>query len=409
MNSPDSAISPRHAQTIIHNDSPEDQRGFEKHRLVSVDLVRGWVMVLMALDHVRWFFTDATFDPTDLEHTTAALFLTRWMTHFCAPAFIFLAGASAFLSTQRGTSRPALTRHLLARGLWLILLEMTVVHLAWSFRFDFEHLHLGVLWAIGWSMVAMAGLIYLPLPALAILGTGMITTHNLVDGLNLESFNTEDGSLSAIGWLISALHIPHPPISYPLIPWVGVMMMGYAFGPILQMRGKSRHRVPIAAGVTLLGIFLVLRMTNAYGDPTPWSIQSNPLFSVLSVLNTRKYPPSLLYLLMTLGPTLLALAWSPRHPGPFARCMVTFGRVPLFFYLAHLYLIHGLVLLIADAQNQDLTAYLTSFSHFPARWGFSLPVVYGIWLGVVLLLYPLCRIFAGIKAKHHGSRWTGYI
>jgi len=409
--SPDRAVSPQRTQKIIHvnKDGSEDQGVLESHRMVSVDLVRGWVMILMALDHVRWFFNEAAFSPTDLEHTSAALFFTRWVTHFCAPAFIFLAGTSAFLSTRRGTSRAMLARHLLTRGLWLILLEMTVVHLAWSFSFDFEDLHLGVLWAIGWSMVAMAGLIYLPLPVLAVLGLGMITAHNLADGLSLDRFNTSDGSLSGIGWLVSVLHIPHSPISYPLIPWVGVMMAGYAFGPVLQMRGKSRLWIPMAAGATLLGAFLVLRATNAYGDPAPWSIQPNRLFSLLSFLNTWKYPPSLLYLLMTLGPTVLALAWSPRHPGPFARCLVTFGRVPLFFYLAHLYLIHGLVLLVAYGQDRDIAAYLTSFGHFPEDWGFGLPVVYGIWLGVVLLLYPPCAKFAGIKARHHGCGWTGYI
>lgn len=381
----------------------------ESHRLISVDLVRGWVMILMALDHVRWFFSDATFSPTDLEHTSAALFFTRWVTHFCAPAFIFLAGASAFLSTARGTSRPVLARYLLTRGLWLVLLEITAVHLAWSFSFDIKEIYLGVLWAIGWSMVALSGLIYLPRPVLAALGLAMIATHNLADGIGLDRFTNGDGSLSTIGWLVSVLHIPHRPISYPLIPWVGVMMVGYAFGPILQMQRKSAFRVMTATGFALLGAFLVLRASNVYGDPVPWSAQPSPLFSVLSFLNTRKYPPSLLYLLMTLGPTLLLLAWCPRNPGPISRCLVTFGRVPLFFYLVHLYLIHGLVLAVAYVQGQDVTAYLTSFSDFPEGWGFSLPVVYGCWLGVVLLLYPLCRAFARFKARHHGRWWTGYI
>jgi uncharacterized membrane protein len=387
----------------------KNEGALESRRLISVDLVRGWVMVLMALDHVRWFFSDAAFNPTDLEHTNAALFFTRWVTHFCAPAFIFLAGTSAFLSTGRGTSRPVLARYLLTRGLWLVLLEMTAVHLAWSFGFDIEEIHLGVLWAIGWSMVAMAGLIYLPLPVLAALGLAMIAAHNLADGVSLDRFANGDGSLSAIGWLVSVLHVPHRPISYPMIPWVGVMMVGYAFGPILQMQGKSRLWVTTAMGFALLGAFLALRATNTYGDPVPWSMQPSPLFSALSFLNTWKYPPSLLYLLMTLGPTLLLLAWSPRNPGLLSRCLVTFGRVPLFFYLVHLYLIHGLVLIVAYAQGRDVTAYLTSFSHFPAGWGFSLPIVYGLWLGVVLLLYPPCRAFARVKARHHGRWWTGYI
>lgn len=383
--------------------------GGSGHRLVSVDWVRGLVMVLMALDHVRWFFSDAAFSPTDLTHTNAALFLTRWITHLCAPAFIFLAGTSAFLATTRGTSRPELARFLVTRGLWLILLEMTVVHVAWSFRFDLGGQYLGVLWAIGWSMVAMAGLIYLPLPALAVAGLALIGAHNLADGFSLDRFKEGDGSLSGAGWLVNFLHVSHPPFSYPLIPWVAVMMVGYAFGPVLLMRRRLTRGLSLGTGMGLLAAFFALRAANAYGDPTPWSTQPDPLFSVLSFLNTKKYPPSLLYLLMTLGPTLIALALAPRKPGPLSRGLVTFGRVPLFFYLAHLYLIHGLVLLVAYGQNQDVGAYLASFTEFPESWGFDLPTVYGIWLGVVLLLYPLCRGMARLKARYHGYRWTGYI
>lgn len=379
------------------------------HRLISVDWVRGLVMVLMALDHVRWFFSDAAFSPTDLAKTSAALFLTRWITHLCAPAFIFLAGASAYLSTTRGTSRHELSRFLMTRGLWLVLLEMTVVHVAWSFRLDFDGLFLGVLWAIGWSMVAMAGLIYLPRPVLAAAGLGMMAAHNLADGLSLDAFKDGDGALTGTGWLLSFLHVPHPPFSYPLVPWVGVMMVGYAFGPVLLMRRTAQCRLQLGLGMAMLMAFLVLRAGNGYGDPTPWSTQPDPLFTVLAFLNTKKYPPSLLYLLMTLGPTLIALALAPRRPGPLSRGLITFGRVPLFFYLAHLYLIHGLVLLVAYARSEDVAAYLASFSDFPESWGFSLSAVYGIWLGVVFLLYPLCRGLARLKARFHGDWWTGYI
>jgi uncharacterized membrane protein len=398
----------RHA-TPTTSLAPETPDLFDSHRLASVDWLRGLVMVVMALDHVRWFFSDAHFSPTDLQHTNPALFFTRWITHFCAPAFIFLAGTSVFLAGTRGTSRPVLSRHLLARGLWLILLEMTVVHLAWSFSFDFHKQYLGVLWAIGGSMMAMAGLIYLPRPLLGVLGLAMIATHNLADGLALDHFRNGDGSLSEAGWLLNLLHVPQPPISYPLVPWVGVMMVGYAAGPVLLLRRPARRWAEVAGGAALLGAFILLRALNAYGDPTPWSVQAAPEFTALSFLNTKKYPPSLLYLLMTLGPTLLALALAPRNPGPLSRFLIIFGRVPLFFYLAHLYLIHGLVLGIAWLQGREAAAYLTSFSHFPETWGFSLPAVYGLWVLVVLLLYPLCLGFARLKARHRGRWWTGYI
>jgi len=363
----------------------------------------------MALDHVRWYFTDATFSPTDLGHTNIGLFFTRWITHFCAPAFIFLAGTSAFLSTTRGTSRFGLARYLFTRGLWLVLLELTAVHLAWTFSLDYGGLHLGVLWAIGWSMVIMAGLIYLPLPVLAVLGVGMIATHNLADSVSLDTFKHSDGSLSGFGWLVSFLHIPHRPISYPLIPWVGVMMLGYAFAPVLLMPRTVRQWLPLGVGIASITTFVLLRSTNVYGDPGPWSIQRDTLYSVLSFLNTHKYPPSLLYLLMTLGPALIAITVFQRSSGRLAKFFVTFGRVPLFFYLAHLYLIHGLVLIVAYWQDEDIASYLTSFARFPEPWGVSLPMVYEVWLGVVLMLYPLCRWFAGVKARNQRRWWSGYI
>ena len=382
---------------------------FETGRLVSVDRVRGLVMVLMALDHVRWFFTDEAYSPTDLQHTHPALFFTRWATHFCAPAFVFLAGAGAFLFTTRGTGRPALVRFLLARGLWLVLLELTLVHWAWTFRLNFQGIHLGVLWAIGWSMVALAGLVYLPRLLMAILALVLIGGHDLADGLNLDDFRDSGGGLSGMGWLVSFLHIPHAPVLYPLIPWVGVMMAGYAFGPLLLVQDKARRRALAAGGITLVAAFIALRASNVYGDPRPWSLQPDPVFSVLSFLNTGKYPPSLLYLLMTLGPILLALAWSPEKAGPVSRFLVVFGRAPLFFYLAHLYLIHGLVLLVAAVQGREVAAFLASFSRFPDAWGFGLPAVYGFWLAVILILYLPCRNLARIKARHRGRGWTGYI
>jgi uncharacterized membrane protein len=380
--------------------------------IVSVDLVRGLVMVLMALDHVRWFFTDANFSPTDLAHTDAALFFTRWITHFCAPAFVFLAGTSAFLSATRGLTRPQLARRLFTRGLWLVFLEVTAVRLGWVFNLDYSELGLGVIWALGWSMVVLAALVYLPRWAIASAGIGMIVAHNLLDGLQLDGFRSADGSLEWQGWLLNVLHVPESPIGYPLVPWIGVMAAGYAFGPILLMPAHRRQQLLLSWGMAIIAAFILLRLYNGYGDPSRWTPQETASFTLLSFLNTTKYPPSLLFLLMTLGPTLILLAiferWQTRHD-MLSRLLIVFGRVPLFFYLLHLYVIHGLVIVFVIAMNQDPYPFLAAFDAFPSWWGFNLPTVYLVWIGVTLLLYPVSRWFGAVKARHKDSWWTPYI
>jgi len=383
--------------------------------ITSVDLMRGLAMVLMALDHVRGFFTDADFSSTDLERTTPAIFLTRWITHLCAPVFIFLAGTSAYLSASRGMERSHLAQRLLLRGLWLVVLELTVVRLAWFFNFDYNLMDLQVIWALGWSMIVLAALVYLLLWAIAGFGVGMILTHNLLDGIRLEEFQAADGSLAWRGWLVSVLHIPHFPVVYPLIPWIGVMAAGYAFGPIMLLSSGARRKSALGWGAALIAAFVILRTLNIYGDPAPWSAQEMPVFTLLSFLNTTKYPPSLLYLLMTLGLTFLLISaferWHDVHGphGAIGRFIITFGRVPLFFYLIHLYFIHGLALLVGAAMGADIGLFLTSSWEFPPWWGFSLPVVYLIWVMVTALLYPVCRRFAAFKSRHRGSWWTPYI
>jgi uncharacterized membrane protein len=380
--------------------------------IASIDLMRGLVMVLMALDHVRGFFTDVDFSSTDLARTSAALFFTRWVTHLCAPAFVFLAGTSAFLSATHELDRSQLARRLFARGLWLVLLELTAVHLAWTFNPDFSQIWLGVIWALGWSMVALAALIYLPVRVIAFIGIGMILVHNFFDDVRLEDFQTVEGLLNWQGWLISVLHIPYSPVGYPLIPWIGVMAAGYAFGPFMLMTPEERKRITLRWGLILIAIFIVLRAINGYGDPAPWFRQETGLFTALSFLNTTKYPPSLLYLLMTLGPMLVLLSAFERWPGrqdALARLLIVFGRVPLFFYLLHLYAIHGLVLVFAFLMTGDAHSFLAPSWTFPSWWGFSLPAVYLIWIGVVLLLYPACRWFAAVKFRHKGAWWTPYI
>jgi uncharacterized membrane protein len=367
-------------------------------RLDSVDLLRGLVMVLMALDHVRDYFTDAHFSPTDLSRTNAALFFTRWITHFCAPVFFVLAGGGAYLSMRRGRARSELGFYLFTRGLWLIVLELTVVSFAWTFNLD-QGVYLQVIWALGWSMVALSGLIFLPRWAIAVFSVALIVGHHLLDGLSLQDFRGPEGVLGWDGWLLSILHISHGPVSYPLIPWIGVMALGYAGAPILLEDPQKRSQWLLGFGALLTVAFVILRAANLYGDPAPWSPQKSDLFTFLSFLNTTKYPPSLLYLLMTLGPALAALALFENRSGPVARFLTVFGRVPLFFYLVHLYLIHTLALIAGYLSGYALEAFLTSDFLFPEDYGYSLPVVYLVWIAVVLMLYPLCAWFTGLKTQ----------
>jgi uncharacterized membrane protein len=384
-------------------------------RLDSIDLLRGVVMILMALDHVRDFFSDRLFlDPTDLKTTTPAIFLTRWVTHFCAPTFLFLAGTAAFLSGTRGRSTPALSWFLFTRGLWLAFLEVTVNRMLWMFNYDLLHHGAGVFWAIGWSMVVLAGLVYLPAGVVTLFGVGMIVLHNLLDGLTAEQVRLP-------GWLWLILHSPgEAPVvdgitfgtGYCLVPWMGVMAAGYGFGTLLQLNPVVRRRRVGQLGAALILAFLILRAVNVYGDPRPWGVQSSPLWTFLSFLNCTKYPPSLLFLLMTLGPALLALAFFDRPLGPLARPIVTFGRVPLFFYLLHIALIHGAAVLydhvrfgwspLAGAGPWEVRAEAV-----PESYGVSLPGVYLIWIGVVLVLYPPCRWFAEVKRRRRDG-WLSY-
>src|SRR5687768_15221982 len=320
---------------MLNKASPTTSSAPPTSYIASVDLMRGFVIVLMALDHVRGFFTEADFSATDLSRTDWALFLTRWITHLCAPTFVFLAGTSAFLSAARGMDRHQLARRLFTRGLWLVILEVTVVRFSWYFNLDYSQMSLQVIWALGWSMVVLSALIYLPLWAIAALGILMISAHNLLDGIRLDDFRAADGTLGWQGWMLSVLHIPHYPVIYPLIPWIGVMAAGYAFGPVMLSESGTRRKATLAYGIVLITAFVILRAYNVYGDSAPWSGQETGLFTLLSFLNTTKYPPSLLYLLMTLGPMFVLLSAFERAHGAILRFLMIFGRVPLFFYLIH--------------------------------------------------------------------------
>jgi uncharacterized membrane protein len=376
-------------------------------RLDSVDLLRGLVMVVMALDHTRDFFSNARFDPTDLDRTTPAYFLTRWVTHFCAPVFVFLAGAGAYLYGSRGVSRPRLYRFLLSRGLWLVFLEVSVIHLAWSFSL-MPGAMCQVIWAIGWSMVTLSVLVFLPLTAIVTFGVALVAFHNSWDGIRSQEW----GAWAPLWQVLHTrgmVQLGHYRlfIMYPLIPWVGVMACGYGFGAILRLEPHERRRQLVGLGLALVLLFVVLRAINRYGDPNPWSFQKRgPEFTVFSFLDCQKYPPSLLFLLMTLGPAVLALGLMRGTGGVLGRILVTFGRVPLFYYVLHIALIHGAA---AGA------AFLRYGGQMPqARWGmphdygYSLPAVYLIWLGVVAALYFPCRWFAGVKTRRR-DWWLSYV
>jgi uncharacterized membrane protein len=386
-------------------------------RLDSVDLLRGAVIALMALDHVRDFFSDRLFDdPTDLNTTTAGIFLTRWVTHYCAPTFIFLAGTAAYLSRMRGKSRGELSWFLFTRGLWLAVMEVTINRALWMFNYDLHHHGAGVFWAIGWSMVALSLLVYLPTWAVTAFGVVMVVFHNLLDGLSAEQVGLPR-------WLWVILHSPGEATvvdgytfgtGYCLIPWMGVMAAGYGLGALFGLDPPVRRRVLFQLGAILTLAFIALRAANVYGDPRPWAIQqSGPAWTALSFLNCTKYPPSLLYLLMTLGPAILALAAFDRPLGPLARPIIAFGRVPLFFYLLHIPLIHGSAALLDYIRFgwSPLAAggpWEVQPGMVPATYGVSLPVVYLIWVGVLLVLYLPCRWFAAVKRRRRDT-WLSYL
>ena len=374
----------------------------------AVDLLRGIVMVVMALDHARDFFGDLRLDPTDLGRTTPALFFTRWITHFCAPVFVLLAGAGARLSLFRGRSRGSLARLLVTRGAWLVVLEVTLVGFGWSFDATPSFLVLQVIWAIGASMVLLAPLVLLPPRAVGLLGLAIVAGHNVLDGLRSGDLGPFAGA-----WRLLHEHVPVTSVGgvfvfnhYPLLAWFGVLAIGYGFGDILRMELAARRRVLLLAGLLATGAFVALRVSNLYGDPHPWSAQGSTLLTVLSFLNCEKYPPSLLYLLMTLGPALLALSAFGLGQGKLARPFVVFGRVPLFYYLLHVPLIH--VMAAAVSWREAGAVMLEHPGAFPRAAVHGLGGVYLAWLVAVALLYPACRWFAGVKARVR-SPWLSYL
>jgi uncharacterized membrane protein len=410
----------------------------ERTRVDSIDLLRGIVMVIMMLDHTRDFVHNAVFqfDALDPTRTNVALYFTRWITHFCAPTFVFLAGTGAYLQFARGKSKRELSRFLVTRGLWLIFLEITIVRLGVSFSFDYRILGMfQVIWVIGVSMIVLAALIHLPIGLVTAFGGLMVAFHNLLDSprFRVESWRGPKTPVPGVGakiWIL--LHqafeafpvagFPSPVIFviYPLIPWIGVMALGYAFGVLYQRDEAYRKRMLKIIGSTAIVLFIVLRTIDFYGDPQKWSQQTSLVFTVLSFLNTTKYPPSLLFLLMTLGPAILALAYFERRtPAPKSspagrvrEFFITFGRVPLFFYLLQWFTAHTIAVLLHFAFGRPVKWLFQSpldwFTNLPQGVGFNLGVVYLAWIAGVLLLYPLCKWFAGVK-KRRRDWWLSYL
>lgn len=387
----------------------------QRARVDSVDVLRGVVMILMALDHVRDFF-GAAGDPTNPAQATVALFFTRWITHICAPTFFLLVGSGAYLSRGR-RSTVTLSRFLLTRGVWLIVLELTVLRcFGYQFNVDYRVTLLIILWALGWSMVTLAALVRLPVAAVVTFGVAMIALHNLFDPVRATSFG-------AFAPLWSVLHAPNVILNtprfvvftaYPLIPWVGVTAAGYGLGQVFTWAPERRQRFLLRLGIGLTAAFVVLRFANVYGDPVRWSAQSSGVRTLLSFLNANKYPPSLLYLLMTLGPASLMLwALDGGTPRVFKPALI-FGKVPLFYFMLHLPLIHLIAVAVCCARYGEAhwmfeSASLNQYPFTrPPGWGYSLPVVYAIWIGVVLGLYPLCVWFAGVK-RRRSEWWLGYL
>jgi len=387
----------------------------KRSRIESVDALRGIIMILMALDHVRDYFGDLAANPTNLATTTAPLFFTRWITHICAPVFFLLTGTGAYLALKR-RSRAGLSKYLLTRGLWLIFLEFTVVRFLWQFNVDYSFTILTVFWALGWSMIALAGLVFLPTWVVAAVGAVMIATHNLFDAVPATAF----GSLAPL-W--SILHAPNFIVSnpehavfaaYPLIPWIGVTAVGFGLGALFDLPDERRQKLLLRVGLALTIAFVVLRGFNAYGDPQRWQAMPAAGWTAVSFLNTTKYPPSLLFLLMTLGPALLLLRAFDRGIPRVMQPAVIIGKVPFFYYLMHIAVMHGVAVVAAWLRFGDVHWMFESpiIAQFPVTqppgWPASLPVVYVVWIGVVAALYPLCRWYAALKARR-SDPWLSYL
>jgi uncharacterized membrane protein len=442
----DSAISAASSAAIAKPVSVREQA--PTARIASIDIVRGVVMLLMAIDHVRVYSAVPAGGPTP------GIFFTRWVTHFVAPAFCFLAGTAAWLHGRKLGDRKALSWFLLTRGAWLILLELTVLRLAWTFNFDFKHYMLaGVIWMLGWCMVLLAGLIWLPVPVIATLGVTIIAAHNILDfyarqiGPALQSSNMGwPAQFLYFGGTVEVGGVPLA-ILYSIVPWIGVMATGYAYGALMELPVGRRRKLNLSLGLACIVLFVGLRALDVYGDPRPWNPKPRPPQATrqlaapqagatsanaampaqaappsrqparppayIRFLNTTKYPASLLFLLMTLGPMFVALSISENWKGKIAGVLEVYGRVPMWYYLLHIPLIHVLAILVSLVRSPGATWWLFGNHPLwppdpPGGYMWNLGLLYAVWLVAVVILYFPCRWFAELKARKK-SRWLSYL
>jgi uncharacterized membrane protein len=448
-------VSPTGSRAPARADAPPDPASLtsaggppsESRRIASIDIIRGGVMVLMAIDHVRVYAGVPAGGPMP------GVFFTRWVTNFCAPAFLFLAGTAAFLHGDRLRDRGALARFLVTRGAWLVLLELTVLRFAWTFNVDYAHYTLaGVIWVIGWCMILMAGLVYLPVGVIGTIGVVIIACHNIADAFAPRLDRAFGGG--GFAWLYQLLYRggsialaggedgPQLAVLYSIIPWIGVMAAGYALGPVMRMEPSRRRRICLALGAGAVVAFLVLRGFNLYGDPRPWGDgtragqptatpnaapaaptaggappagvqRRRPMPALFQFLNTNKYPASLLFLLMTLGPTILLIPLLERAHGRVARVMTVFGRVPLFYYVLHIPLIHLMFVGLSIVRFGTVIPWMTANHPMfmpppPPGYTYSLTALYAITIATVTILYFPCRWFAALRSRRNDP-WLSYL
>jgi uncharacterized membrane protein len=388
------------------------------NRIYSIDILRGAVMIIMALDHVRdYFHQTASIDsPTNLLTTTPLLFFTRWITHFCAPTFVFLAGISAYLSGQKKTTKDQ-SVFLLKRGLWLIFIEVAIVTLGWTFDPLYHVLILQVIWAIGISMIILGLMVWLPVNVVLICGVLIICFHNLLDYAEVSRNGQvgifwdlmHHGNFEAINFAPHHIFL----LIYPFLPWTGIMLLGYGMGKIFtnSFSPKRRRKILFITGSVFFLVFFILRSYNHYGDPVHWGMQRTQLFSWLSFINLSKYPPSLDYIALTIGVAMIILGLLDRVSGNSFTFVKVFGRVPFFFYIAHIYLIHSLTVILFFVQGyseKEMAPQHAPFYFRPDQFGFGLAGVYLIWLAVILILFPFCKWYDDYKTTHK-KWWLSYI
>lgn len=388
-------------------------------RIESIDILRGLVMIIMVLDHVRDYFHINAFAgnfPENLESTTLPLYFTRFITHYCAPVFVFLAGTSAFLYGQKHTPK-ALSKFLITRGIWLIFVEIVINNLLWWFDITYGMINLQVIWAIGFCMIVLGLLIYLPKKILVALGFLIVLGHNMLDGMSIP----EENPLSLLWKMsheLSCVSIGETRLlcfSYPVLPWIGVILLGYCFGSFYKKDAAvhTRKKWLLTIGISAIVFFFILRTFNIYGDSMLWSEQESFSKTIISYFILSKYPPSLLFLLITLGPALLFLYKIENIKNSVTNFLIVFGRVPFFFYVIHVFVVHASAILGLLITGKDWRTMIldneTMSSGALSGYGYSLGIVYLVWVAIIILLYPICKWFMKYKATHKGTWWLSYI